>query len=780
MGNTLVDEPLPSTQSEPPAGDRPTVDDPGEGARPTIDDIPLPHRRGASPTLVDDPAPKRAQPTLPDSGPPKLLPTPPAAPLFASPGSAQPAAPLPNAGTPAARPGTVLVAPPTPPAASSAAAPPTPGAPPIAAAFHAQPAASPAAPSPAPAAPPAGAAFNAQPAPSPGTPAAALPVPPAPPPAAPEGPAARVVPAELTVTQASAQSLASAPAAPATPAPPPMAYPGRAAPAPGLLAHLPPMPAARPAPAPFAAPAPVEPSEPTPSLTPAREAIPPPPVPTRPPAASPEAAPAMAPAFSAAAGPGAPAPAAAPGAGPAFLAAPVPDASAAALAASPAAAPLGAPAASPAAPAPGAPAAALAAPARLAPGARTIVGVAPPPPTSAAVHEPTGKYTPPGQTSTPSPHDPTLPVTTAVTPPRPGAESPPAEGAGAQVDPGAQATSTPASPPEAAQGAPAPAAGKEARPRSRARTVLAVLFALLGVLAIAGVVIGYFVFFRYSALAAHHIPAASNLAVRADLREIGTFAPVRKHLWPLAFERPSQKAAGKTLADRLGDETGIVPAIDAREIIIASVDARSWVVLVGGTFKPGVFVPGLEKVLRDEGLPGWQRSGELLVGPGGVAAAQADDGTLILGTEAEIVTSALPASDEHKRMDLPAEGAVAFAMSREAWEELSRDTAALDPGGALRRIHHVRGTLTLGAEPAIDAGIEAKGGENAEALGRDVEQLLSLLRLALVAVPDQMGEKTAISSAKVAVEQGVVHVRTTWPLEGLDRGCAKLAGLLAR
>lgn len=414
---------------------------------------------------------------------------------------------------------------------------------------------------------------------------------------------------------------------------------------------------------------------------------------------------------------------------------------------------------------------------RLAPGARTLVGVAPASPPAAGapvVQEGTGKYTPPGQTSTPNPHDPTLPVTNAVTaPPKtdsPGANPPSSAGAGQKA---------PSSAADARATVADGTAGIEARPRSRARTVFAVLFAVIGVLAIAGVTIGYFFFFRYTPVAERHIPGASNLAIRADVRAIGTFGPVRKHLWPVLFERPSQKVSGKTLADRVGDATGIRPALDAREVIIASVDARSWVVLVGGSFEPGAFVPGLEKVLREEGLADWQKNGELLIGPGGVAVAQAEDGTLVLGTEAEIVNSALPASEEHKRMDLPKEGALAFAMSKEAWEEISRTTGAFDPGGSLRRIRHARGTLTLGDEPRFDLSIEPKGGEDAGALGSDVGQLLTLLRLGLVAVPDQMGEKSALSSATVAVEEGRVRVRGLWPLEGLDRGCENLAKKIA-
>jgi hypothetical protein len=379
------------------------------------------------------------------------------------------------------------------------------------------------------------------------------------------------------------------------------------------------------------------------------------------------------------------------------------------------------------------------------------VGVAPAP-----AQESTGKYIPPGQTSAPNPLAATQPVMSVQA---------------ALADPSAPGAASEEAPEDQ------PAAPKSA-PRSRARTWIAAAFAVIGALAIAAVVIGYFLFFRYTPHAERHIPGASNLALRADVRAIATFAPVRKHLWAALFERPAPSSAGKTFGTRIAEATGIRPSIDLREVIVASVDTKSWVLLFGGNFKPGRFVSGMEKVLHDEGYTEWHRAGDLLVGPGGIALGQSDDGTLVLGTEAEIVTAALPASEEYRRMDLPKTGAMSFAVSKVAWEELSRSTGAFDAAGALRRIRHMKGTMALGDEPSVDIDIEPKGGENADALGKDVEAFLSHLRLALVLFPDQAGEKTALSSVKVATEDGHVRVRAPWPLEGLDRGCDKLVGLL--
>lgn len=59
-----------------------------------------------------------------------------------------------------------------------------------------------------------------------------------------------------------------------------------------------------------------------------------------------------------------------------------------------------------------------------------------------------------------------------------------------------------------------------------------------------------------------------------------------------------------------------------------------------------------------------------------------------------------------------------------------------------------------------------------------MESFLGRLRLGLVLFPDHFGEKTALSSTKVTVENEHVHIRGAWPLEGIDRGCQKLVTLL--
>ncbi|MFO0587185.1 MAG: hypothetical protein U0441_06595 [Polyangiaceae bacterium] len=803
MGNTLADEPLPPTQSQPPDGDRPTLDDVPPAAQPP--------RRGASPTLVDQPVGARrgASPTLPDMPPPHTYPTPPQAPLHAAPPPATaamramptpPAAPL-HAGPPMAvtqpvaplhaAPAQMAVTQPVPvhpaavqavapqpmaPAAMGFGRPPTafattpdaPAAPPKA--LPAVPNVSGGAPNPISAVPK---VFGGPPNPisaaqsafgGPPNPISAVEKPfggspnasgsaekPFGGPQAPSAPVASPMVPILAGAAASPPSEVRIPPGPPTPPPPPVAYPAPAQSA-GLLAQIPAMPGQRAQvvapPHLFGAPTPVSDTTPDahdPHEEAAREALPPPPAAAAPAAAAPLVTPAAA--ALAAAEPGAAATAAAGQNTTSSVGGPMPGAT-----------PV------------------------LAPGARTLLGVAPATPPHAGPHVP-GAQGGNAQGTNPQGANSQGPNPQGGNSQSASQQGPNPQGVNSQdASPAGQPSSADASESEPAE-AGEPQANEmrptvtDAAPPGRARKWIAAVLAVIGVLAIAGVVIGYLFLVRYTPLARRHIPAASNVAIRVDARQIGTFAPVRKYLWPLLVDRPSQKA-GKTFADRVSEDTGINPTLDIREMIVASMDSKSWVLLVGGNFKPGKFVPGMEKVFQEEGIQGWHRNAEMLVGPTGIAMAQADDGTLVLGTEAEIVTASLPASEEYKRMDLPETGALGFAMSKEAFEELSRETGAFDPSGAMRRIRHMKGTFTLGDDPQIDIDIEPKGGEKPETLGQDVESFLGKLRLGLVLFPDRFGEKTALSSAKVAVENEHVRVRGPWPLEGLDRGCEKLVTLL--
>lgn len=323
-----------------------------------------------------------------------------------------------------------------------------------------------------------------------------------------------------------------------------------------------------------------------------------------------------------------------------------------------------------------------------------------------------------------------------------------------------------------------------APPRPRPPSIAACLVGALALLALlAGAALGvYFFFWRYEPTALRHIPGDANIVVRVEAAELALFGPVRRHFLPLLDEAASDAPRASRKA-RIEAATGLDFPSDLREIVIASTDASSWVALAGGRIPKGRFVAGLEKVARDEGWTGLRREGELLVvldekgaRPRAVIG-QADDGTLVLGTDVEIVSAALPASDEWQRLDLPEQGAVTFALTGAAWSGAAGAVSAALPRAAalFRRVAHASGTLTLGAEPELAMRLSPASGEAAAALASDAQALLGNLKLTLAVVPDVAGEKAALEGAQAAAQGDRVEIRTRWPHEGLDRACADLA-----
>ncbi|WP_437294652.1 hypothetical protein [Sorangium sp. So ce426] len=330
----------------------------------------------------------------------------------------------------------------------------------------------------------------------------------------------------------------------------------------------------------------------------------------------------------------------------------------------------------------------------------------------------------------------------------------------------APADARPAPPGEAAPQRPG-------RPRGAACLVAAIALAAL----LAGAALGvYFLFWRYVPTARQHIPGDANIVVRLETADLALFGPVRQHFLPLLDDAP-RTASRKA---RIEAATGLDFPSDLREIVVASTDAASWVALAGGRISKGRFVAGMEKVARDEGWTGVRREGELLlVGPRAVLG-QADDGTIVLGTDVEIVKAALPASpdaDEWRRLDLPEQGAVTFALTSAAWSGAATAVSGVLPraGALFRRIDHASGALTLGAEPALSMLLAPASGEAAAALVPDTQALLGSLKLALALLPDIAGARAALDGSQALAQGDRVEIRTKWPHEGLDRACAELA-----
>jgi hypothetical protein len=317
-----------------------------------------------------------------------------------------------------------------------------------------------------------------------------------------------------------------------------------------------------------------------------------------------------------------------------------------------------------------------------------------------------------------------------------------------------------------------PNAGNRLR-RARRRRAASIGAAIaVAVLLVAALGVYLFVL-RYEPLARRHIPGNANIAVHVELGDVAFFGPVRKHLWSLL---DAESRDGTKLRDRTGVDLGK----DLRELVLASVDGKSWVLIAGGKIKKGRFVRGLHQAALAAQRGDWRLEGEFLVGPGGVTVAQADDGTILVGTDRAVVLAALPASDEHKRLGLPDAGAITFAVTHEAWGGASGFLGDLiQHNHVLRQVERASGVLSLGDEPTLEIRVEPRPGNDPAALARDLEATIAELRVLMMLVPDVAGERTALGAARVRPgKDGTVLVTASWPYDGLDRGAARLVALL--
>ncbi len=319
----------------------------------------------------------------------------------------------------------------------------------------------------------------------------------------------------------------------------------------------------------------------------------------------------------------------------------------------------------------------------------------------------------------------------------------------------------------------APPAAPAAPPPSPAGRRLAVAAAVLAAVALVAAVAVYLFVIRYEAHARRHVPSNAVFVAHADLADLALFPPVRDRLLVLLLTRAS---TGATRGDRIREATGVRLGTDLREIVVASTDATSWVLLAGGRIARGRFVDGLADLAREEGWIGFHKEGDLLIGPGGVAIGQAEDGTIVVGTDVAIASAALPATDEHRRLELPEGGAVTCAIGREGFRGAA-GRAWLGRGEVLGKIDRASGRLDLGSAPSLTLTLEPGPGVQAAELARDLDALLADARKAAFVLPDVAGLRGALDGATVTARGEEVSLVAPWPYDALDRGCERLAGM---
>lgn len=318
-----------------------------------------------------------------------------------------------------------------------------------------------------------------------------------------------------------------------------------------------------------------------------------------------------------------------------------------------------------------------------------------------------------------------------------------------------------------------PVAEPPKRSPVRGLVLAAVVMFLLG----AGTAIALWALtFRYEPTAIAHVPAGSNVVVRIEAADIVLFGPVRNHLLPLVLEdKPKEVSVTKVpLAERIHDRTGVRLPVDIREVLLATMDGRSFVAIFGGKISSGKFVSGMAEIAKEENWSGFRLEKDMLVGPN-VAMGQAEDGTIIVGSDAAIVMNALPATEEGAKMGLPEKGAVRFVVAKEAWENMAKMGTLVPDAKSLGDVRRGTGSFTLGTSPELVVRLDAREGGDAAGIEKGIGGLLANLRLLTMLAPDRFGEKEALRQAAVTREGSQVVVRASWPQEGLERGAAQLA-----
>ncbi|MCC6527003.1 MAG: hypothetical protein IT373_30430 [Polyangiaceae bacterium] len=332
------------------------------------------------------------------------------------------------------------------------------------------------------------------------------------------------------------------------------------------------------------------------------------------------------------------------------------------------------------------------------------------------------------------------------------------------------------------EGEPVPPTEDEARRPPAKRSAWRPVFLALGLLAlVAGGVGLYLYFFKWrDTWTAHlHVPENASVAFRADGKQLWLYAPFREQVVAaVEAERGKEPdTAAKKLVRRIEAETG-VDFSELRDVIVASVDAVSWVVIAAGKFPSSGVVEGFDRALAAEKITGYARDGNTLSFGKGLTVAQADDGTLIVATTASLALAALPAS-EGVRVPLPVKGAVSFLVNQRAWAGL---LALIPPQiplvGAANAVEQASGTLTLGDAPRLEIEIEPKAAAQLESLKKDFDLAQAGLRLLLTFSGPLYGARDAIRNATIEVKGGKLVLAGPWPPEGLDEACKRLADLI--
>lgn len=326
----------------------------------------------------------------------------------------------------------------------------------------------------------------------------------------------------------------------------------------------------------------------------------------------------------------------------------------------------------------------------------------------------------------------------------------------------------------------------------RGRSFKLVMAVAVGLLVLAALIaaLAYYRFLRYERVAAYHVPPAAAWAVRLDVERVVLFEPVRKHLLPLVNRLggprvtvPGESRSADLLA-ALRQELGLNLGMDLREIVVSGGPSPAeWVLVLGGIFprRDDLLVRVSETLLRETGLTTHvARDSLLLFDAGRLALAQAEDGSLILGSSASLVELALPPGRRFEAIGLTAdEGVGGFGVLPSTVVTGLTGFDAL--GATVASVERIHGALTAEPGGRVAVRIELSQRGAAEPFAGQIRAMLASLPalLAFVSPSEVAGERALLSRAEVNVTpRNTVEVASYWESSEIDRACAALSSWL--
>lgn len=339
----------------------------------------------------------------------------------------------------------------------------------------------------------------------------------------------------------------------------------------------------------------------------------------------------------------------------------------------------------------------------------------------------------------------------------------------------------------------------DAAPARAARKPLKWLYIALGsvlLLALTGPLIFYFFVWRYTPTAPHHIPAGTTIAVRFDGKQLYLYEPFRKNVLG-ALEGTEQSERAKGRAGRLKKHTGVDLKSDIREVIVATMTVDSWIVLIGGNFDGGrsrKFASSLKAFLDEEGVEGFSVDGNVLIGSG-LFVAQAEDTTIMIANNREILRAASEPSDSWQTLGLSSSGAMSFVIDRPVFDMAARAAAAEREATSLQSLYlsvvlssdvkqriagaashtqKVTGHLELGRKTELHADVLPTSGTTPEQLAIEVQELQTAIETVSSLLPESGGIRRALLEAKVKPGSKRVIVNAPFDKAKLDAGLVEL------